>query len=251
MKLNFPPDVGTGLKPGCKAQFITSYLHLPGYFRSFHLVQNSFKMVRSVSDYQKPLAIRKIKRNKVGVSAVREVRNMKKNSDLSINKLPYKHLLREFSSDMKSLIKEEEVSRKSVKILHQASQAYLSGIFDGYTNVCQKVAKRESTSLLLFLASFGLNRVLASVAKDKDIARAARQSSHHFHHDHEHSEWNIPGLHHNHDHPQNLTFSEGSDDEDDAEEELGNNNRGDGASDIMTRIRSRISRNVTVTVLRD
>ena len=206
-------------------------------------------MVGSVTDYQKPLATRKIKRNNAGGTAVREIRKLKKNSGHFVNKLPYRHLLREFSTDMKTLIDEEAITRKSVKTLHQASQAYLSGLFDGYTNVCPRVAKRESTALLLYLASLGLNRVVRTVAQDKHMALAARQSSHHFHHHHSHTEWtDLADLDSNDHHQQHPPLSE--DTEEESEDEGGNNNSGD-TSDIISRIMDRISRNVTVTVLRD
>ena len=79
-------------------------------------------MVGAVTNYQKPLAIRKIKRRKAGESSMREIRKLKKNSEHFVNKVPYKHLLREFSSNMNTLLEEEAVTRKSVNILqHDAS----------------------------------------------------------------------------------------------------------------------------------
>ena len=215
-------------------------------------------MVGAVTNYQKPLAIRKIKRRKAGESAMREIRKLKKNSEHFVNKVPYKHLLREFSSNMNTLLEEEAVTRKSVNILHQASQAYLSGIFANYSNVCQKVAKRESTSFLLYLASLGLKNLVSAVSEDKDIAKAARESSHHFHHvdlSHNDSEWNdLPSLeanHHHHHHHHDLPHidSDDSDDSDDNDEERSNNNT--ELTEIMRRVMNRISENVTVTVLRE
>ena len=194
---------------------------------------------------------------------MREIRKLKKNSEHFAKKVPYKHLLREFSSNMNALLEEEAVTRKSVDILHQASQAYLSGIFADYSNVCQKVAKRESTSFLLYLASLGLKKLVSTVSEDKDIAMAARRSSHHFHHDdqfHIDGEWNdLPNMednhhHHHHHHHNDLPHiesdeSDDSDDSDDSGEEISNNNT--ELTDIMRRVMSRISRNVTVTVLRE
>ena len=58
------------------------------------------KMVGAITNYQKPLASRKIKRRQAGEGAMREIRKLKKNSEHFVNKVPYKHLLREFSSNM-------------------------------------------------------------------------------------------------------------------------------------------------------
>ena len=40
--------------------------------------------------------------------------------------------------------------------------------------MCQRVAKRESTSFLLSLASLGLKRLVAIMAEDRQLAQAAR-----------------------------------------------------------------------------
>ena len=220
-------------------------------------------MVGAVTNYQKPLAIRKIKRRKAGESAMREIRKLKKNSEHFVNRVPYKHLLREFSSQMSTLMEEEAVTRKSVNILHQASQAYLSGIFADYSNVCQKVAKRESSSFLLYLASLGLKNLVSKISEDKDIANAAKESSYHFHdvdHFHNDIEWNdLPNFeasHHHHNHndlphidSDDSDDSDASDTSDERDEERSNNNT--ELSEIMRRVMSRISENVTVTVLRE
>ena len=132
--------------------------------------------------------------------SVREIRKCRKNTQMFVNKLPYKHLLKEFANDLQAISSEES---PLVNMLHEASQAYLAGIFEGYSNVCQNVAKKESSNFLMTLASLGLKRLVTIMTEDKELASRARASDHPFHRnlisnlhmDHDHSDED-----HHHDH---------------------------------------------------
>ena len=71
--------------------------------------------------------------------AVREIKKCRQNIQQFVTRLPYKHLLKEFALDFKSLSSEDE---PLFSMLDDASQAHLAGIFEGYDNVCQSVVKK-------------------------------------------------------------------------------------------------------------
>ena len=213
---------------------------------------------------QKSLSLKKLKKTQVHSHSVREIRKCRKNTQMFVNKFPYKHLLKEFANDLKGLSSEET---PLVTMLHEASQAYLAGIFEGYSNVCQNVAKKESTGFLLSLASLGLGRLVTIMAGDKELAARARTSDHHFHrnlinnlnmdhdhgdHDHHHGDHEHDHNDHHHDHPDHHHEHEQDDqnniDGEETREQANNNQR---VEDVIQRIMRRISSNVTVSVLRD
>lgn len=173
-----------------------------------------------------------------------------------VNKLPYKHLLKEFANDLHTISSEET---PLVTMLHEASQAYLEGIFDGYSNVCQNVAKKERTGFLLTLASLGLKRLVTIMAEDKELASRARASDHHFHRnlinnllrDHDHgNDDNHHGHQNDHEHEHHHDHEHNHDDNQQQETRIDQANNNQRVDDVIQRIRRRISSNVTVSVLR-
>ena len=194
--------------------------------------------------------------------SVKEIRKCRKNTQMFVNKLPYKHLLKEFANDLHTISSEES---PLVTMLHEASQAYLDGIFDGYSNVCQNVAKKESTGFLPTLASLGLKRLVTTMAQDKELASRARASEHHFHRnlinnlhrDHDHGHHHDDNHHghehdhahdheHGHNHDQEHNHNDDNQQQETRIDQANNNQRVD---DVIQRIRRRISSNVTVSVL--
>ena len=223
----------------------------------------SDKMVPAPTSCQKSLSLKKLKRTQVQSHSVREIRKCRKNTQMFVNKLPYKHLLKEFANDLHTISSEET---PLVTMLHEASQAYLEGIFDGYSNVCQNVAKKESTGFLLTLASLGLKRLVTIMAEDKELASRARTSDHHFHrnlinnlnrdHDHGHDD-NHHDQHehehehqhdHEHDHQHHHVHNHNNDNQQ-QESRIDQANNNQRVDDVIQRIRRRISSNVTVSVL--
>ena len=226
-------------------------------------------MVPAPSTVQKSLSQQKIKRVKKHGEVLKEIRQIRKSNLMYVNKLPYKHLLKVFSKDLKELCDEGE---STVNVLHEASQAYLAGIFEGYSNVCQSVAKKESTNFLLCLASLGLKKLISLIANDKSISKAAKESDHHFHrnslvphledmehhhnhhHDnqqehnhHHHNHQHDPQEEHNHHHHQHHEH-EGPSHHHHHRSQQGNN---DNIDAVIRNIMRRISSNVTVSVSRD
>ena len=223
----------------------------------------SDKIVPAPTSCQKSLSLKKIKRTKVQSHSVKEIRKYRKNTQTFVNKLPYKHFLKEFANDLHTISSEET---PLVTMLHEASQAYLEGIFDGYSNVCQNVAKKESTGFLLTLASLGLKRLVTIMAEDKELASRARTSDHHFHrnlinnlnrdHDHGHDD-NHHDQHehehehqhdHEHDHQHHHVHNHNNDNQQ-QESRIDQANNNQRVDDVIQRIRRRISSNVTVSVL--
>ena len=155
-------------------------------------------MVRTTSSkYQKKVT--QHKRFRAGPKALQEIQKYKKSCELLIHKVPYKHLLTEFAQQLKGEC--EAGSSRSVPALHEASQAYLAGLFEGADHVCDRVAKRESTSFLLCLANIGLKKLVTTMANDKELTKKVKEEHnehrhhHHHHHHHEHH-------HHHHDHQE-------------------------------------------------
>lgn len=188
--------------------------------------------------------------------SVKEIRKCRKNTQMFVNKLPYKHLLKEFANDLHTISSEET---PLVTMLHEASQAYLEGIFDGYSNVCQNVAKKERTGFLLTLASLGLKRLVTIMAEDKKLASRARASDHHFHRnlinnllrDHDHgNDDNHHGHQNDHEHEHHHDHEHNHDDNQQQETRIDQANNNQRVDDVIQRIRRRISSNVTVSVLR-
>ena len=228
----------------------------------------SEKMVPAPTTWQKSLSLKKLKKNQMQSHSVREIRKCRKNTLMFVNKLPYKHLLKEFANDLQAISSEES---PLVSILHEASQAYLAGIFDGYSNVCQNVAKKESSNFLMTLASLGLKRLVTIMTEDKELASRARTSDHPFprnlisnlHMDHDHSDDDHHHGHHNehhhnndHDHDHHHhdhQHGHHHDHEDNQLQETGSiqANINQRVDDVIQRIRRRISSNVTISVLRD
>ena len=233
-------------------------------------------MVSAPSTFQKSLTQNKIKKIKSHQATVKEIKRCRKNNLMYVNKLPYKHLINVFSKQMKELCENED---QSVNMLHEASQAYLSGIFEGYTNVCQSVAKKESTQFLLCLASLGLKKLVSVISNDKRIAAAAKKSEQHFHrnsihldnmedneehqhhHDHEHNQHQHHGHnnHHYHHHDSHENHNHRHDSREnhnhhhenhDNHSRQNNNDRSENIDNVIRHIMRRISSNVTVSVHR-
>jgi len=162
-------------------------------------------MVKAPTKYQKSLGERIYR---PGPKALQEIRKYRKSCELLIRKVPYKNYMREFAQDFKT---ECDGDSKSVTALHEASQAYLAGLF-GTGHVCQSVAKRESTSFLLCLAWIGLKKLITVMSRDKDLAKRIRgqdydshqhqhhHHNHHHHHGHSHQHEHTHEHHHDHDH---------------------------------------------------
>ena len=158
-------------------------------------------MVKVPTKYQKAVGERRFR---PGPKALQEIRKYKKSCELLICKVPYKNYLKEMAHDLKS---ECDGDSKAVSALHEASQAYLAGLF-GNGHVCNSVAKRESTSFLLYLAWIGLKKLITVMARDKELAKRIRgqdfdshQHQHHHHnHEHEHEHHHEHHGHHEHQH---------------------------------------------------
>ena len=97
-------------------------------------------MVPKHVSIQKSLkTFKKMKKQSAQSHAVREIKKCRQNIQQFVTRLPYKHLLKEFALDFKSLSSEDE---PLFSMLDDASQAHLAGIFEGYDNVCQSVVKK-------------------------------------------------------------------------------------------------------------
>ena len=208
-------------------------------------------MVPAPSTVQKSLSQQKIKRVKKHGEVVKEIRRIRKSNLMYVNKLPYKHLLKVFSKDLKELCDEGE---STVNILHESSQAYLAGIFDGYSNVCQNVAKKESTNFLLCLASLGLKKLISLIANDKNISKAAKESDHHFHRNS--LAPHLEDLEHHHHHQQDSQHDQHHHHHEHEHEEQPNHHHSQSDNNenidaVIRNIMRRISSNVTVSVSRD
>lgn len=157
------------------------------------------------------------KRFRPGPKALQEIRNYRKSCSQLVQKIPYKYLIKEIAPDLKGVCDDDS---KAVKTLHEASQAYLAGLFgDNPVNACR--AKRESTSFLLSMAFIGLKKVITVLGNDKELAKKIQSQEdfdfsqtighihahghEHHHHDHHH--------HHDrgHDEDETLPLSENVD----------------------------------------
>ena len=87
----------------------------------------------------------KMKKERAQSHAVREIKKCRRNTQRFVSRLPYKHLFKEFAPELKSLSSEDEVNNNNEPLftmLHNASQAHLAGIFEGYDIVCQSVKQK-------------------------------------------------------------------------------------------------------------
>ena len=87
----------------------------------------------------------KMKKQRAQSHAVCEIKKCRRSTQRYVSRLPYKHLLKEFASELKSLSSEDDVNNNNEPLftmLHNASQAHLSGIFEGFDFVCQSVKNK-------------------------------------------------------------------------------------------------------------
>jgi len=133
-----------------------------------------------------------------GPKALQEIRKYKQSCTQLVHKVPYKHLLREIAPHLKDICDDDS---KAVKTLHEASQAYLTGLFgSNQVNMCR--AKEESTSFLLSMAWIGFKKMITVLSRDKQLKKKIQSQEefeflqisrhNHPHHHHHH--------HHVHDH---------------------------------------------------
>ena len=207
-------------------------------------------MVPAPETFQKSLSQNKIRKVKSSFAALKEIKKCRRASQMYVNRLPYKHLVKEFAADLKEICDEGEPINK---MLQEASQAYLAGVFDGYSNVCQNVAQKESTNFMLCLASLGLKKLVSTMASDRNLSEAAKRSVHHFHrnselipglieesHDHEHEHDDQNEHHHQHHHHHHHNHNPNN-----------NERQSQHVDNVIQNIMRRISSNVTISVLRE
>jgi len=82
--------------------------------------------------------IKKTRRFKPGVVALKEIRKYQKSTELLIRKLPFQRLVREVAQD---ITPELRFQSQAVLALQEAAEAYLVGLFED-TNLCAIHAKR-------------------------------------------------------------------------------------------------------------
>ena len=91
-------------------------------------------------------SFKKIKKQRAQSHAVREIKKCRRITQRYVSRLPYKNLLKEFAPELKSLSSEDDVNNNNNEplftMLHNASQAHLAGIFEGFDFVCQSVKKK-------------------------------------------------------------------------------------------------------------
>ena len=147
-------------------------------------------MVNAHTKYQKSLIV---PRFRPGLKAIQEIRKYKKDCERLIWKVPYKNYLREIACDLKVGC---DGDSKAVSVLHEASQAYLAGLF-GNGHIQNHVAKRESTSFYLSLAWIGLKKLITVMTRDQELTKRICEKdydshhhhhAHHDHHEHHHAE---------------------------------------------------------------
>ena len=89
--------------------------------------------------------VRKPHRYRPGTVALKEIRRYKKSTELLIRKLPFQRLVWEIAGDHKvitsPLCGKVRFQSLAIKVLQEASQAYLVGLFED-TNLCAIHAKR-------------------------------------------------------------------------------------------------------------
>ena len=162
-----------------------------------------------------------------------------------VNRLPFKHLIKEFAKSLQKINGEEAPLNNT---LHEASQAYLAGIFDGYSNVCQNVAKKESTDFLLCLASLGLKKLVSTIVTDKEVCDKVKRSRHHFHRN---SEMNPNYLDGSHDHGHHEHHGHQHEGHQAPRQQNNNVGQTQHINTVIQNIMRRISSNVTISVLRE
>ena len=212
--------------------------------------------------YQKSTSQQKVTKVKSNSSVLKEIRRSRRSNLMYVNKLPYKHLIKEFSKDMHEIC--ENNNEQSVNVVNEASQAYLSGLFEDYT-VCQSVADKKSKSFLICLASLGLKNLYYAIANNKNLANSAKKSElnynylrHSDNHDHDDDQDIYQFVEHSH-HQHNANYHEQM--HENNHHNIGRhhptsqniNLRSDQerVQNVISHIRRRISSNVTVSVLRD
>ena len=211
--------------------------------------------------YQKSTSQQKVTKVKSNSSVLKEIRRSRQSNLMYVNKLPYKHLIKEFSKDMHDIC--ENNNQQSVNVVNEASQAYLSGLFEDYT-VCQSVAEKKSKSFLICLASLGLKNLYYAIANNKNLANAAKKSElnynylrHSGNHDHsdddqdiyefvEHSQHQHNANHHDHIHDHHNSGGHHH-----TSQNIHLRSDQERVQNVISHIRRRISSNVTVSVLRD
>jgi histone H3 len=82
--------------------------------------------------------VKKPKRWRPGVQALREIRRYQKSTELLIRKLPFQRLVREVAQDFKT---ELRFQSHAIMALQEASEAYLTSLFED-TNLCAIHVKR-------------------------------------------------------------------------------------------------------------
>ena len=82
--------------------------------------------------------VKKARRWRPGIVALREIRKYQKSTDLLIRKLPFQRLTREIAQDFKTDLR---FQGSAVLALQESAEAYLCGLFED-TNLCAIHAKR-------------------------------------------------------------------------------------------------------------
>jgi histone H3 len=83
--------------------------------------------------------LRRRRRFRPGIVALREIRRYQKSTDLLIRKRPFQYLVREIAEEVTN--KKFRFQSTAVLALQEASEAYLIGLFED-TNLCAIHAKR-------------------------------------------------------------------------------------------------------------
>lgn len=82
--------------------------------------------------------VKKPKRFRPGIVALREIRRFQKSTELLIRKLPFQRLVREIAQDINGTMR---FASSAVGAMQEASEAFLVGLFED-TNACALHAKR-------------------------------------------------------------------------------------------------------------
>jgi histone H3 len=83
--------------------------------------------------------VKKPRRNRPGILALREIRRYQKSTELLIRKLPFQRLVREIAQDL--VTTGIRFQGSAINALQEASEAYLVGLFED-TNLCAIHARR-------------------------------------------------------------------------------------------------------------
>ena len=84
-------------------------------------------------------SIKRPRRFKPGVQALREIRKYQKSTELLIRKLPFQRLVKEVTRD--TMGKEYRFQSHALMAMQEAAEAYLTSLFED-TNLCAIHAKR-------------------------------------------------------------------------------------------------------------